>query len=188
MDVFTVEILGLKVNLLAQFFGLLFLIFLVICYQKDKKGFLIYLSIAYVFCAVESALLYAYTNVACAVLCIIRNVAVLLYLRKGKELPKVLTAVFIIGILAIGVWAVFTGNWYDILPPALVMAHTLLTIQPKVFLLKTGSIFVEAGYLVFNLFIGSYIGVVRQIFAVSAAVIGVIKYKKTAKKAIAAAE
>ena len=177
-----VTVLGIEINILAQIFGIFMLIFLVLSYQKGRKGYLIYLSIAYFFCAIESFILLAYSNVVCCVVSTIRNLTVLSYMKKGKEVPVKWTLLFLIPIVAVGIWSLVVSPWYNIFPPMLVIIHTFLTVQPKVMVLKVGCVFVELGYLIFDIFIGAYIGVIRQIFTIISVITGIIKTKKELTK------
>lgn len=179
----TVQILGVEVNLAAQAVGAVALVMIAFCYfGKNKRRYLIFATLAAVCFAAESLILGAYSNVLCNGLTILRNIALLLLLRRGKTLPKTVTVLIAAAFLGFGVYYGIRGEWREILPPLFGIAVTYLTVQKNLGLLKIGSIFVEIGFLIFNFWIGAYVGVVRQIFVLTVCIIACITYYRQLKK------
>ncbi len=178
-----VTLFGVEVNLLAQLFGLIMLIFIVISYNVHDNKYFIFMTVAFSFCALESITLGSITNFICCLVSIARSLSVLYYRKRDLDIPKWLPVVLIVPIFAIGVWAVVTDNpWYQLMPPVLIITLTILTMQKSMFILKTGSIFIEAGLMVFNFFIGAYVGVIRQAIAVISVIVGLIRYHRALQK------
>lgn len=178
-----VTIFGIEVNLLAQFFGFIMLIFIVMSYNVHDNKYFIYMTVAFFFCALESITLGSITNFICCLVSIARSLSVLYYRKRDMDIPKWLPIILILPIFSIGVWAVVTKcPWYQLMPPVLIITLTILTIQKSMFVLKTGSIFIESGLMVFNFFIGAYVGVIRQLIAVISVIVGLIRYSRSLKK------
>lgn len=172
-----VSIFGADVNLLAQFWGFIMLIFIIISYQVHDTKYFIYMSVAFAFCALESLTLGSVSNFICCLVSICRNIAVLYYRKQNTDVPNAVTALLIIPVVIIGIWVIFTGNpWHQLMPPILAISLTLLAVQKSIFWLKFGSIFIELGFLIFDIFIGAYVGVIRQGIVVVSVVIGLIRY------------
>ena len=178
----TVTIFNTEVNLLAQLFGFIMLIFIVISYNVHDNKYFVFMTFAFFFCALESITLGSITNFICCLVSIFRSLSVLHYRKHDRDIPKWLPIALILPIFTIGVWAAVTDNpWYQLMPPVLIIALTILTLQKSIFVLKTGSIFIESGLMVFNFFIGAYVGVIRQLIAVISVIIGLIRYSKALK-------
>lgn len=178
-----VTIFGIEVNLLAQLFGFIMLIFIVMSYNVHDNKYFIYMTVAFFFCALESITLGSITNFICCLVSIARSLSVLYYRKRDMDIPKWLPIILILPIFSIGVWAVVTEcPWYQLMPPVLIITLTILTIQKSMFVLKTGSIFIESGLMVFNFFIGAYVGVIRQLIAVISVIVGLIRYSRSLKK------
>lgn len=172
----TVTIFNTEVNLLAQFFGFIMLIFVIISYQMKDNKYYIYMSVAFALCALESITLGSVSNFICCLVSICRNLAVLHFRKLDREVPKWVTIALILPIAATGVYAAINWPWYQLMPPILIITLTLLAVQRSIFVLKFGSIFIELGLLVFNLFIGAYVGVLRQAIATASVIIGLVSY------------
>lgn len=178
----TLTIFNTEVNLLAQLFGLIMLIFIVMSYNVHDNKYFVYMTVAFFFCALESITLGSITNFICCLVSIARSLSVLHYRKHNLDIPKWLPVVLILPIFAIGVWAAVTKcPWYQLMPPILIITLTILTMQKSMFVLKSGSIFIESGLMVFNFFIGAYVGVIRQLIAVISVIVGLVRYSKALK-------
>lgn len=174
----TVTILGLEVNILAQIFGFFMMIFLIMCYQFKGEKLLIFMAIAYAFCLGEAITLNAVSNIVCTSVSIIRNVVIVLYMRKDKKVPLWLTLLMLMPIIAVLVYSLVALPWYECLPPIFVITFSIFAAINNTALIKVGSIFLESGYLIFDIFIGAYVGVIRQAIAVTATIVGSVRYLK----------
>ena len=178
-----VSILGTDVNLLAQFWGFIMLIFIIISYQVHDTKYFIYMSIAFAFCALESLTLGSISNFICCLVSICRNIAVLYYRKKNADVPNLVTVALIVPVIIIAIWVVWVGSpWHQLMPPILAMSLTLLAVQKSIFWLKFGSIFIELGFLIFDIFIGAYVGVLRQGIVVTSVIVGLVRYISALKQ------
>ncbi len=178
----TVTILGLEVNVLAQVFGFFMMIFLIMSYQFKGEKLLVFMAIAYVFCLGEAITLHAVSNIVCTSVSIIRNLVIVWYMRKDKKVPTFITIVMLLPIVAVLIYSIVQLPWYECLPPIFVITFSILASTNNNAVIKIGSVFLESGYLVFDLFIGAYVGVIRQVIAVVAVIVGVIRYFKVRDK------
>lgn len=171
-----IELFGFEIDLLAQLIDVFALIFIVISHQGKKSNYLIFYSIAAVFFAIEAYVLGAYSNVVCNSISIVRNLTVLYFLKKGKELPKAIGCLFSVPFFAMLVFYVIKLDFVSAAPALLCLAVSIATVCKNAGVLKTVSVFTEAGFMVYSFFIGAYIGVLRQVFAASSAAVGLIRY------------
>ena len=177
-----VTIFNTEVNLLAQFFGFIMLIFVIISYQMKDNKYYVYMSVAFALCALESITLGSVSNFICCLVSICRNMTVLYFRRRDRDVPNWATVALILPIAATGVYAALHWPWYQLMPPILIITLTLLAVQRSIFVLKFGSIFIELGLLVFNLFIGAYVGVLRQAIATTSVVVGLVSYIRALRR------
>ena len=172
----TVNILGLEVNLLAQLIDLFALVSLIFSYRGDRRKYLLFYSCASVFFCAEFYVLGVISNVFCNLLTIVRNMIVLYCIKKGTEPPKMMGILFMIPVLVIGVYYAILGDIVNVIPTVLTMGITYVSVQKNLAVLKIGSTLIELGFMIFNLFVGAYLGAGRQIFVVTTCIIAVVKY------------
>lgn len=175
-----IYVFNIKINILAQVFGLIGLIFVVIAYQKnDKLSFLKFCNLQFCFTILESLLLLAYTSVFKIGSGIFRNLVVAHYLKTNKKMPKIWNLIFILMVVVPSMF--FINSWVAYLPIFSSIVSTLVTCQNNFKLLKCGGIVVEIISMTHSLFIGAYVGFIRQSIILIAIIIGLIKYIKYEK-------
>lgn len=174
----TFTVFGLEINILAQVFDIIALMLTVISYQGSKAKYLVFYSAATVLFSAEAFVLGAYTGVICNTVSIIRNMTILFYLKKDRELPKLLVWIFMIPFAIIAVIYVIKLDIVSAAPAAFCLTMSIATACKSEGTLKTASVFVESGYAVYSFAIGAYVGVIRQIFAVGSAIVGTVRYYK----------
>lgn len=179
---FEITILGMEVNWLAQIFGFFSLIIMIIGYQKPRKQFLMHSTYSALFVLVEAALLGGWTAIVRYIISVIRNTIIVLYLRKGKSMPFFWIPVFIIVTITASAltMAIMGFAWYDFLPPIISILFTVSACINNYKLTKVGVITVESSSAVYCIFIGAYIGVIRNtLLAIAALVSFVILFKRS---------
>lgn len=172
-----VELWGLRVNVYAQIAGFVGMAVLVWSYQLRRKGFFVVNTLAMAIFLLESCLLYAdadtFTGIVLNVAAIVRNLLMLFCtVRLRRELPF-----WAAGLLLVGVWAVCAfrlGAWYTWLPPVLQTIFTLCSLKKNYYLLKAGALVLEGGNFFYNLCVGAYIGVLRQVIILCGLVAGIV--------------
>lgn len=175
-----IYIFNLKINIFAQVFGLIGLVFIVIAYQKKEKiDFLKFCNYQFVFTLIESILLGAMTGVFKIASGIIRNLVVALYITKNKQMPKYFNLLFILLVVVPSLF--FINSWYSILPIISSIISTIVTCGKNYTILKIGGIIVQLLQITYSLCIGAYVGFIRQTVILIAIIIGLINYIKHLK-------
>ena len=177
----TVIIWGVEVNIVAQIFGFLMMLFLIASYQFKGVKLLLLMAVAYCFCFLEAFFLGVISNMICAFVSIVRNVILAWLFSKDKKSPVWLTAVLLMPIIAVLIYSIMFSPWYESMPPILVITFSVVASFKNEKLLKGACIGIESGYLIFDIFIGAYVGVIRQVISVISAIFGFIRYVKGAK-------
>lgn len=171
-----VELWGLRVNVYAQIAGFVGMLVLIWSYQLRRKGFFVVNTLAMAIFLLESCLLYAdadtFTGIVLNAAAIVRNLLVLFCsVRLGRDLP-----VWAAVLLLAAIWAICAfrlGVWYTWLPPVLQTIFTLCSVKKNYYLLKAGALVLEGGNFFYNLYVGAYIGVLRQVLILCGLIAGV---------------
>lgn len=175
-----INIYGLEVNIYAQIFGLVGLIFVVIAYQKPKKlDYLRYCNYQFFFTIFEALILDSITGVIKIATGICRNSTLAHHIRKGKPMPRWYSLIFIV--VAVVPSLFFVHSYVDIFPIITCVISTLMICQNNFKLLKVGGMIVELISMTHSLLIGAYIGFVRQFMIFVSIIIGLIRYIKREK-------
>ncbi len=176
----TIYIFNIEINILAQIFGLIGLVFVVIAYQKKEKiDFLRFCNYQFFFTMIESILLLAITGLIKIVVGIIRNYFVIYFIKKQKEMPKFLNIIFVLLVAIIGLF--FVDKWFSILPIIASIISTVVTCSKNFKLLKIGGIFVQILSMIYNIFVGAFVGFFRQTIILIAIIVGFVNYIKYEK-------
>lgn len=176
-----VTIFGLEVNVLAQVFGLIGLILMCISFfQNDKRGYAGVMMIAHIFFAAEALTVKGYSNVVTNSTGIVRNGTVYCSLVKRKKDPPK-WSIWLFAVIAVSVAAFFIDDAWSALPVACFVLQCVYLASENFMFLKIGSLITESSMFFYNVFMGAYIGGVRQIIACTMLVLSIIKYKKTLK-------
>lgn len=170
-----IEIFGLQINVYAQIFGLIGLIFVVIAYQANEKlKYLRFTNISFLFTICEAFILGAITSAIKITTGIIRNIVVAIYIKKNKKMPMWFNIIFIAMAILPSLFFIYSFiDWFPIMSS---IASTIATCQNNYKLLKAGGILVEIFAMVHSIYIGAYIGFIRQFIILISIIIGLIKY------------
>lgn len=178
---FYIVIFGIKVNWLAQILDLIGLTFLVIGHQKKKTVFLYFMCIANLFFVAEYALLSGWTGLIRATAAIFRNFVVISYIYRNKKTPVYWVVIF--SVLVVSISAFFIDTWYAVIPPVLFVIYCFFVCQSNYKVLKYGSIGCDTAGALYNLLLGAYIGVARNLGLAAAAAVSLILLVKKERKA-----
>lgn len=178
-----VELFGLQVNLFAQIFGLIMLVFTVLGYLTHDRAYFVLTLCGSVCCIFESVVLYKWSSAVAVFLVCVRNCLILYYGKKGKKLPA-WVAYLIIAVVAVSgvVFTFIEKDVWSLLPPVLTVADSFFATRRPERELKIALIPISFGYVLFNYHAGAYVGVVRQILVFVAGIVGFIKYVFYLKK------
>ena len=180
IGVFLVNIYGIEINIPAQIFGLIGLVFVVIAYQKAEKiDYLRYCNYQFFFTVFESLILGSITGVIKIVVGICRNSILSRYLRQGRDMPKIFCAVFVL--IAVVPSLCFVYSIIDIFPIITCVISTLMICQRNFKLLKIGGMIVEIISMTHSLLIGAFVGFFRQFLIFVSILIGLIRYMRQEK-------
>ncbi len=178
----TVIIFGAEVNILAQIIDLMAVFILILSYQGGKRKYLLLSSVSSVFFCAESLVLSAYSNVVCNIVTIIRNLAIAYCDKKKIKFPLFAIILSVVPIAALFVYMIILGDFLSALPPVIALIFTYISLQKNIYILKIGALIAECGYLVYNFYIGAYVGGIRQIIVVTSVVVALVNLIKLNKK------
>ena len=176
-----VEILGVEVNLLAQIIDLLAVAILILSYQGGRRKYLLFSSLASAFFCAESVVLFAYPNVVCNSVTIIRNLSIAYCDKKGRKFPNYGIVLILIPIVAVGIYSLVLGDYMSLLPSSAALIFTYISLQKNIYMLKIGALIAELCYLVYNFYIGAYVGVIRQVVVVGSVIVALVNVIKLNK-------
>ena len=169
----------------SQIAGLLGLITIGIAYLFEKKRFLIFATISFVFFVIEQSFALLYSNLIVSSVCLVRNfVMLILLLKANKELPRYMVFVFVgvmwVGVIIYMIISKSFDKWDNYLPPAIVTMSSFTQNNKNEYVVKVGATLHETGFLIYYLVYSLPVSILRQFILIVAAVIGIIIL--TAKK------
>lgn len=160
--------------LLAQVFGTLGLISMASSYQqKKKKNFLFFQIFSNLFYGLQYLVLNAYTAL---ITCLISMVRTLIYHRneqRNKENP--ISSLIIIELIIIIVGIVTYNNIYSLLPIFITFIFTYGTWQKNLRTSYKIGMISSFLWIVYNLIVKAYIGMIGAIIELIAGIIGYIR-------------
>ena len=174
-----VDIFGsiININVPAQISGLVGMTVILIAYQQKKERFVELQALGCVFCLIEALLCRGWVGATITSMCIIRNMMMLYFLknRNGAPLPLRYTLIHL-GVCWAAVLPMIITNfvWYNVIPPLMLTISTSAAMFANYYVMKTGALIHESGYLLYHMSIGAYAGVLRQIVLASAVLISII--------------
>ena len=167
-------------NVIIQGIGFLGLFCAVVAFQcKSHKKIMVFRTLNEVFFAVQYGVIGAYTGLAMNVLGSARNVVFAEMVKRDKNtvpMRFVFSAVYVVFIVLTwaGVKSVLSG-----------FAKVLSTFAygSKNLIFMRFMIIITSGcWLVYNLFVGSYAGVISEAFTIVSLIVGIIRFKPERKK------
>ena len=176
-----IEILGVEVNLLAQIIDLLAVAILILSYQGGRRKYLLFSSLASAFFCAESVVLFAYPNVVCNLVTIVRNLSILYCDKRKIKFPVYAVILTLIPIIAVGIYMFLLGDYMSVLPSIAALLFTYISLQKNIYMLKIGALIAELCYLVYNFYIGAYVGVIRQVVVVGSVIVALVNVIKLNK-------
>ena len=165
---------GFKMDIAAQIFGLGAMVSLFLIYQQKSRKKLIFCKLcADVFWSLHYLCLGAYGGIVPNSVGILREI-VFMQRDKKKWADKVYIPIFFI-LLNWSIGALTFKQPINIIP---IVASTFVTVslwlrRPK--LTKIISIPVSVAFLIYDIFVGSYIGVINESIAITSIIINFIK-------------
>lgn len=174
-----INILGniVNINVPAQISGLIGMSIILIAYQQKKERFVLLQALGCVFCLIEALLCHGWVGSIITTMCIVRNMVMLYFLKKhnGAPLPVAFTLIHL-GVCWAAVLPLIITNfvWYNVIPPLMLTTSTLTAMFSNYYVMKSGALVHESGYLLYHMSIGAYAGVLRQIVLASSVLISII--------------
>lgn len=157
---------------MAQFLGFLYMIFLMISnFGKNTKQILLMQTISFFFKTLHYYLLGGISGFLTSLISMIRNL--IFYKIKTN---KIWTVTFIIAYLIIGI--ITFKSIYSLLPVFATITYTLIINQGKPKYLRYGMIITSISWLIYNIYISSYSGVILQAVTLITSIIAIINLDK----------
>ena len=174
-----VFLFGLQINVLAQIFGFFGLVIMCLSFfQKNKKGYAGVMVIAHIFFALEAFVLKGYSNVVTNLVGVLRNGTLFCFLlKKDKDPPK--WCIWLFAVLAVSGAAFFIDSVWAVIPVVCFLLQCVYLMSKSFMFLKFGSLITEGSMCAYNIFMGAYIGGIRQVIACTLLIISIVKYKKS---------
>ena len=167
---------GLNINWVAQLVGLFATALMVIALSKSKEKYLFLMMFTPILFATESGLLGGFSNIAVNASCAIRSSTMYYYYKKNEAYPKWMT---VINIILLTVPAILLCKvWYDFMPIVTGIVYSFITLSKNFLLIQIFSAILESLIIVYLVYIGAYVGIVRQVLAVTLIIHTIIKTKK----------
>ncbi|PIN69412.1 hypothetical protein COV93_05560 [Candidatus Woesearchaeota archaeon CG11_big_fil_rev_8_21_14_0_20_43_8] len=162
-------------NLIIQGIGIIALIFVVLSFQSKKRyGILMFLWIAQSFFAVHFGLLEAWTAVAMNIIAAVRTYIFSQKDIRGWASKRCWPYLFIILFIAVGP---FTWDGYHTLLPIIAQVIESIALwkrSPRI--IRIMMLFPRPFWVVYNLMVGSYAGILTEIFVSVSILIGIYRY------------
>lgn len=167
--------------ILAQVCGFCILVCTAVGIQmKNKDKIVFFQLLASIFSIAQYLLLWALTGAAIAFVNAGRCFVFYLYARKDKR-PHL--AVFLLfEALAIVAGVLTWQSWWSILPIIISMTFTYGLWQTNTFIIKLISAITSCAWIVYNVAMRAYIGVIQQAVQVTSSVIAMIRLKLETRK------
>lgn len=157
---------------MAQFLGFIYAFFLIISnYGKTAKQILMLQTISFFFKTVHYYLLGGFSGFLTSLISMIRN----LIFYKIKT-SKIITILFIIIYLIIGF--ITLKSIYTLLPVFATITYTLIINKNNPKYLRYGTIITSITWLIYNIYIISYSGIIVQLITLITSIIAIIKLDK----------
>ena len=164
-------------NLWAQIIGIFAIIASAISpHFKTKHKVLIFHVISSLLHALEYLLLQGYSAVATNIIDAFWDFVYAKYAKDKKKTPKKYLVIYTIIILITGIFA-FT-NIISILPIILSIISAYAKWQDNLSLYRIIAVFLTLGWLIYNLCVGAYVGVIGNVFQLSSLVLAIYRLDK----------
>ncbi|MBP5357386.1 MAG: YgjV family protein [Clostridia bacterium] len=166
-----------NINIPAQISGLIGMTIILIAYQQKKTRFVLLQAIGCMFCLLEALLCGGWVGATITSMCIARNIMMLYFLKKhdGAPLPVKYTLIHLAVCWALVIPQILANfSIFNLIPPIMLTISTSAAMFANYYIMKSGALIHEAGYLFYHMSIGAYAGVLRQIVLSSAVIISII--------------
>ena len=157
---------------MAQFLGLIYALFLLFSlFGKNTKQILFMQTISFFFKSIHYYLLGGLSGFITSFISMLRN----LIFYKIKE-SYIISIFFIAIYILIGILTF--NNIYSILPVIATIAYTLIINYDNPKYLRLGMFFTSVTWLIYNIYVNSYSGIIIQIIMIITNIIAIIKLDK----------
>ena len=162
-------------NVLAQIFGIIGLIFLVISIQNNKKKIvLLFQIVSNMFYGLQYIVLNSLSAGMMSFISLIRCIIYYLYNRNNKIIPKNILILFIIIIIST---LLFTYNGlFSIIPILATILYTYGTWTDNLKLFRYIAIIAAILWIVFNFYVGAYVAFIGSIFELLSGLLAIYRF------------
>lgn len=161
-------------NILSQILGILAIItFAIAPHQKNKKGVLIFQTIANILYALQYTLLYAFSAVIANGIDGIKNFIFYFYEKNEKKIPLKILWIYIIVIVILGV-ITFNGA-YTMIPIIVSLLYAYAVWQDNLTIYRIITIIGSIGWIIYNCIVGAYVSILGNSFQLLSAIIAIIR-------------
>lgn len=162
-------------NIVAQVIGL----FAILSYtispqQKNKKRVLIFNLISSILYSLQYLLLNAFSAVITNTVGAVKNYIFYLYEKNKKDVPKNLFWIFMLIILALGMFTY--NNIYSLIPILTSVLSLYAVWQNNLKVFRVIVIISSISWIIYNLIVGAYIGIIGNIFQLVSAIIAIVRF------------
>lgn len=162
-------------NVIAQVIGLLAIISYAISpHAKTKKRVLVFHLISSILYALQYFLLNAFSAVIANSVGAVKCYAFYLYEKKEKEIPKSLFWIFMLIILVLGAFTY--NNIYSLIPIFSSVLSLYAVWQDNLKVFRVIVIISSISWIMYNIIVGAYIGVIGNMFQLTSAIIAIIRF------------
>lgn len=162
-------------NILAQFFGILGLVFLVISIQNNNKNFVLLFQIfANVFYGLQYIVLNSISAGLMSFISLFRCIAYYIYSKNNSKIPKCVLILFLIMIISV---LFFTYNGlFSIIPIFATVLYTYGTWCDNLKVFRYIALIVAILWIIFNLYVGAYVAFIGSIFELLSGLLAIYRF------------
>ena len=154
--------------------GISLLVNVITMQQKEKKKILIGFIIVNVLTAITYFVLKTYSAMIVSIVSIIQTYIKYLFDIKEIRIPSYIKIIFIITSILTGVLT-FTSI-IDMLPIFCLLTYTLSILQQKEKNIRLLTILNSLGWMIYDIFVVAYVGVLFSICTITSTVISILRY------------
>ena len=164
-------------NIYAQIFGILAMLFLINSYfNTKKKNYLFSQIICNIFFAIQYFILNAMTAVINAFIAIIRSFVFYFYTKKNKKIPIKVLIIFEICIILLII--ITCRSFIALLPLLIAVIYTYGTWQKNLKVTYFIGSIVATIWIIYNFYVGAYVAGIGSIFELISSINGIYRVSK----------
>lgn len=162
-------------NILAQIFGLIASVCIIIAMQiKEKKGILTLLILGNGFFVINFLLIGAYAGAVVCSIATIETVISYLYDNKKRKLPGIILVIFLVTSLIASLSQY--KSLYDIIPIICAVLYPIVISQKKESNIRKISLVTAVLWITYDLMVGAYTAIIADLFCTVSTMVAIARY------------